>query len=93
LGENWHSEFLQMGAYVLLTVFLRQKGSPESKPLEGQEAVDEDPHYAPAGPQAPWPMPHGGVWLAVDAHSLTIALFLLIIGEKGLTRSHHAEED
>jgi hypothetical protein len=38
-------------------------------------------------------MPHGGVWLAVDAHSLTIALFLLIIGEKGLTRSHHAEED
>src|SRR3954463_8531514 len=29
--ENWESEFLQMGAYVLLTVFLRQKGSPESK--------------------------------------------------------------
>jgi len=31
--ENWESEFLQMGAYVLLTVFLRQKGSPESKPV------------------------------------------------------------
>jgi hypothetical protein len=29
--ENWESEFLQMAAYVLLTVFLFQKGSPESK--------------------------------------------------------------
>src|SRR5919109_4015529 len=53
--ENWESEFLQMGLYILLTVFLRQKGSPESKPLEGQEAVDEAPRDWPAGPQAPWP--------------------------------------
>ncbi len=30
-GENWESEFLQMGAYVFLTVFLFQKGSSESK--------------------------------------------------------------
>ncbi|MDB6071631.1 MAG: hypothetical protein JWL81_2802 [Verrucomicrobiales bacterium] len=29
-GENWESEFLQMGAYVLLTCFLFQKGSAES---------------------------------------------------------------
>jgi hypothetical protein len=79
LGENWESEFLQMGAYVLLTVFLRQKGSPESKLLEGQEAVDEDPRGWPAGPQAPWPVRRGGVWLTVYAHSLTIALFLLFL--------------
>jgi Domain of unknown function (DUF6766) len=68
-----------MAAYVLFTVFLRQKGSPESKPLEGQEAVDEDPRDWPAGPQAPWPVRHGGVWLTVYAHSLTIALFLLFL--------------
>ena len=30
--ENWESEFLQMGAYVVLTVCLVQKGSSESKP-------------------------------------------------------------
>jgi hypothetical protein len=30
--ENWESEFLQMGIYVLLTMFLYQKGSSESKP-------------------------------------------------------------
>src|SRR5687768_12373601 len=35
--ENWESEFLQMGAYVLLTVWLRQKGSAESKSLEGDD--------------------------------------------------------
>jgi len=29
-AENWESEFLQMGAYVLLTTFLFQKGSAES---------------------------------------------------------------
>jgi hypothetical protein len=79
LGENWESEFLQIGAYALLTVVLRQKGSPESKPLEGQEAVDEDPRDWPAGPQAPWPVRRGGVWLTVYAHSLTIALFLLFV--------------
>ena len=36
--ENWESEFLQMGSFVLLTIFLRQKGSPESKPVKS-------PHY------------------------------------------------
>jgi len=40
--ENWESEFLQMGAYVLLTIRLRQKGSAESKDFGPQE-VDEDP--------------------------------------------------
>ncbi len=31
--ENWESEFLQMGMYIVLTIFLYQKGSPESKPV------------------------------------------------------------
>ena len=31
-AENWESEFLQMSGYVFLTAFLRQRGSPESKP-------------------------------------------------------------
>lgn len=36
--ENWESEFLQMGLYVLLTVFLRQQGSAESNPIEPEPA-------------------------------------------------------
>lgn len=31
LFENWESEFLQMSAYVMLTAFLFQRGSSESK--------------------------------------------------------------
>ena len=36
-AENWESEFLQMAAYVLLTVWLFQKGSSESKKPGGKE--------------------------------------------------------
>jgi len=31
--QNWQSEFLAIGSFVALTVFLRQRGSPESKPV------------------------------------------------------------
>jgi hypothetical protein len=75
--ENWESEFLQMGTLVLLTVFLRQKGSPESKPLEDDEAEDEPPATHREGPKAPWPVRKGGVVLWLYAHSLSIALFFL----------------
>jgi hypothetical protein len=77
LAENWESEFLQMGIYVLLTAFLRQKGSPESKKLEGEEAVDRDPRHGNPRPDAPWPVRRGGIVLTLYAHSLTLALLLL----------------
>jgi Domain of unknown function (DUF6766) len=32
--QNWQSEFLAIGAMVALSVFLRQQGSPESKPVD-----------------------------------------------------------
>src|SRR6187549_364655 len=44
--ENWESEFLQMGMYVILTVFLFQKGSSESKPVGRHAPQDEDPRTA-----------------------------------------------
>src|SRR4051812_26974623 len=34
VSENWQSEFLQFFLYVFLTVWLVQKGSPESKELD-----------------------------------------------------------
>src|SRR3954465_9026524 len=41
--ENWQSEYLQFTLYILTTVWLLQRGSPESKPLDkaGRES-DED---------------------------------------------------
>ena len=74
--ENWESEFLQMGSFVLFTIFLRQKGSPESKKVEGKEPVDADPRDSRRR-NAPWPVRRGGVALAIYEHSLTLALFLL----------------
>src|SRR4051812_46686107 len=52
--ENWESEFLQMAAYVVLTVFLVQKGSVESKKF-GQDDVDDPPEAHRADPDAPCP--------------------------------------
>jgi hypothetical protein len=43
LMENWQSEYLQFTLYVLLTVWLLQRGSPESKPIgRGGRESDED---------------------------------------------------
>jgi hypothetical protein len=32
--QNWQSEFLSVGAMVILSIWLRQRGSPESKPVD-----------------------------------------------------------
>ncbi|RYG21352.1 MAG: hypothetical protein EOO07_02825 [Chitinophagaceae bacterium] len=32
--QNWQSEFLSVAAIVFLSIYLRQKGSPESKPVD-----------------------------------------------------------
>ncbi|UYQ94082.1 hypothetical protein MKQ68_03125 [Chitinophaga horti] len=74
--ENWESEFLQMGMYVLLTVWLRQKGSAESKSLEEKEEVDREPVPSP---DAPWSVNKGGIWLAFYRNSLSIAFFGLFL--------------
>jgi hypothetical protein len=38
--QNWQSEFLAVASIVLLSIWLRQKGSPESKPVDA--AHDEE---------------------------------------------------
>jgi hypothetical protein len=78
--ENWESEFLQMGVYVLLTAYLHQKGSAASKPLDDQSAPsDEDPRVARGRPDAPWAVRRGGVLLTAYEHSLSTVLLLLFV--------------
>ena len=36
--QNWQSEFLSVGAMVVLSIWLRQRGSPESKPVDAPHA-------------------------------------------------------
>ncbi|MFC6101471.1 DUF6766 family protein [Olivibacter domesticus] len=74
--ENFQSEFLQMAMYVILTVFLRQIGSAESKGIDTEEDVDREPM---PGPHAPAPVNKGGWRLALYKHSLSIAFIILFI--------------
>jgi hypothetical protein len=79
-AENWESEFLQMAMFVVLTAFLYQKGSAESKdPDDKDDPVDSDPRLARHDPDAPWPVRRGGfaLWLYSNSLSITfVALFL-----------------
>jgi len=66
--ENWESEFLQMWAYVMLTAYLFQRGSPESRDPDVEE---ERPGEAP-----------GRMRTVADklyAHSLGLALLALFL--------------
>lgn len=74
--ENWESEFLQMAAFVLLTAYLYQKGSPESRKLEGEPDLDKDPTRSKRK-GSPWPVHRGGLALKLYSHSLSIVLALL----------------
>jgi hypothetical protein len=96
LAENWESEFLQMAAYILLTVFLRQQGAPESKKLDTEEPADAAPRRS-ADPHAPWPVRRGGRLLTLYAHSLTLALgglfgLSFLLHAVGGVRHYNAEQ-
>lgn len=75
--ENWESEFLQMAMYVVLTAYLYQRGSSESKPVCGHAGQDDDPRAREDDPKAPWPVRRGGIVLTLYENSLAAAFFLL----------------
>ena len=77
--ENWESEFLQMGMYVVLTAYLFQKGSSESKPLDRPSPQDADPRDSQNRSDAPWPVRHGGWVLKVYENSLAGLFFVLFV--------------
>jgi hypothetical protein len=77
--ENWESEFLQMGLFVLLTAFLFQRGSAESKDPDDEEDVDEDPRHASDRSSAPLPVRLGGLALKLYENSLSIVFALLFL--------------
>jgi hypothetical protein len=39
--QNWQSEFLAIGSMVVLSIYLRQRGSPESKPVGATHVTTE----------------------------------------------------
>ena len=90
--ENWESEFLQMGMYVILTVFLFQKGSSESKPVDNDAPQNEDPRDAKVKDNTPWPVKRGGIILKLYEHSLSILFLLLFLASMTLHAVGGVEE-
>jgi hypothetical protein len=82
--ENWESEFLQMGMYVVLTALLFQRGSSESKPMDKPAPQDKDPRDAHLNSDTPWPVRRGGLALTLYEHSLATAFFALFIASWAL---------
>jgi hypothetical protein len=93
--ENWESEFLQMALFLILTMFLYQKGSAESKDPDKEEDVDKEPN--PRKKDAPWPVKKGGIVLSIYKHSLCysfVILFLIsfFIHWKGSLKDYNEEQ-
>jgi hypothetical protein len=101
--ENWQSEYLQFMLFMLTTVWLLQRGSPESKELDkqGRESKREQKlDYAAARSSPLWARV-GGIRTAVYSNSLLILMAVIFIGSwfaqsvTGLTefnqqqREHH----
>ncbi|MFE9768849.1 DUF6766 family protein [Streptomyces sp. NPDC005808] len=80
--ENWQSEYLQFFLYIFATVWLLQRGSPESKEMDkaGPESDKDQRVGKHAGPNSPRWARAGGMRQAVFSRSLGLvmaALFLL----------------
>jgi hypothetical protein len=80
--ENWQSEYLQFSLYIFLTVWLLQKGSPESKELDkaGRESEQDQKigEYADEGTPA-WARAHGfKLWLFSNSLGLVMGLIFLL---------------
>ncbi len=81
--ENWQSEFLQFSLYILLTVWLIQRGSPESKEpgKQGGESDEDQKVGEHAGPDSPrWARLTGGLRLAIYENSLVLLMAAIWLG-------------
>ena len=76
VAENWQSEYLQFSLYIFTTVWLLQRGSPESKPLDqAGTGSDEDQRLGRhAGPDAPRWARRNGWRTGLYSNSLLIVM-------------------
>jgi hypothetical protein len=82
VAENWQSEYLQFFLLIMLTVWLVQKGSSESKKPgdEGFESDEDQKVGRFAGPDSPLWARAAGWRLSLYSHSLGLLMSLLFLG-------------
>ncbi len=81
VAENWQSEFLQFFLFILATVWLVQRGSPESKKPgdEGTGSDEEQMVGSHAGPDSPAWARAGGLKLWVYSNSLLLTMGTIFV--------------
>lgn len=98
VAENWQSEYLQFTLYILLTVWLVQRGSSESKPPQdaGLGSDEQERVGRFAEPHSPSPVRRGGWWARTYSASLTVVMgtiFLLSWAAQAVTGRVAINED
>ena len=85
VAENWQSEYLQFLLYIVLTVWLVQRGSPESKPVDEQGGEDDQKQKlgAHASRNSPKWARAGGWRTALYSNSLGLVMALFFLGSWG----------
>lgn len=80
--ENWQSEYLQFMLFMLATVWLLQRGSPESKELDmaGRESKSRQKLEHAAGSDSPEWARVGGLRTAIYSNSLLILMTVIFFG-------------
>jgi hypothetical protein len=80
--ENWQSEYLQFTLFIVLTVWLLQRGSPESKKLgsEGRESDEDQRVGEHAQPDSPRWAKMAGIGRTLYENSLLLAMGAIWIG-------------
>jgi hypothetical protein len=79
--ENWQSEYLQFFLFIYLTVWLVQKGSPESGSLDdvGRESEEEQKIGRYATPDSPTWARVGGLRTTLFSNSLGLVMGLIFV--------------
>jgi uncharacterized protein DUF6766 len=82
VAENWQSEYLQFTLYIFGTVWLLQRGSPESKPLDnaGLESDEDQKVGEHADARSPRWARAGGLRTALYGNSLLVVMTALWLG-------------
>ncbi|MDX6697348.1 MAG: hypothetical protein QOE65_745 [Solirubrobacteraceae bacterium] len=80
--ENWQSEYLQFTLFILGTIWLLQRGSPESKELDkaGQESDEEQKVGPHADSRSPRWARVGGLRTRLYQHSLLLVMGAIWLG-------------
>jgi len=81
VAENWQSEYLQFLLFVLATIWLVQRGSPESKPLDrpGRESDEDQKIGMHAAPDSPAWAKASGWRTVIVSRSLSLVMGLIFV--------------